>query len=131
MFSMGTSQQETFPPSLVALWTLCATLSCRLRRLSRLFIPASLSAACVDAIENARTQVLPFPSETILKAIQDTKASLNAADLAQLEDRIKPLEDIVNEYLEGHKQHERKVVASLIEKYLIVEETFCKNDATQ
>ncbi|KAJ3082689.1 acetyl-coenzyme-A carboxylase [Rhizoclosmatium hyalinum] len=92
-------------------------------------IPASLSAACVEAIENARTQVLPFPSETILKAIQETKASLNAADLAQLEDRIKPLEDIVNEYLEGHKQHERKVVASLIEKYLIVEETFCKNDA--
>ncbi|KAI9329995.1 acetyl-CoA carboxylase [Obelidium mucronatum] len=92
-------------------------------------IPANLSTAIIAEIENARAQSLQFPSEAILKAIEETKGTLGAADLAQLEERIQPLQAIVEEYLEGHKQHERKVVASLIEKYLFVEETFCKNDA--
>ncbi|KAJ3133662.1 acetyl-coenzyme-A carboxylase [Physocladia obscura] len=92
-------------------------------------IPAPLYATISDEIEVARTQSLPFPSETILKAIEDAKTTLQPSDLAQLEDRIQPFQKLALEYIDGHRQHERKTIASLFEKYLIVEETFCKNDA--
>ncbi|KAJ3200650.1 acetyl-coenzyme-A carboxylase [Entophlyctis luteolus] len=92
-------------------------------------IPGTLYSSIDKEIETARIQALPFPSENILKAIEEAKKSLPPAEVAQLQDRIKPLELLVLEYVDGHKQHERKVIAALFEKYLVVEETFCKNDA--
>ncbi|KAJ3240403.1 acetyl-coenzyme-A carboxylase [Chytriomyces hyalinus] len=92
-------------------------------------IPAALSNTLVEEIEKARVQQLPFPSEAVLQAIETTRTSLNAEDVAQLEDRISSFKQLAVEYLEGHKQHERKTIANLIQKYLTVEETFCKNDS--
>ncbi|KAI8616899.1 acetyl-CoA carboxylase [Chytriomyces sp. MP71] len=92
-------------------------------------IPASLSATLIEEIENARAQTLPFPSDAALKAIEATRATLSASDLAQFDERITPFQAFATEYVDGYKQHERKTIAALINKYLAVEETFCQNDA--
>ncbi|KAJ3097342.1 acetyl-coenzyme-A carboxylase [Phlyctochytrium bullatum] len=85
---------------------------------------AGTSSKRNSIISTTSSESSPFPAEEILAVVEETKASLTGDDLAQFETRIKPVVDLVQAYHGPARHHERKVVASLLERYLDVEEMF-------
>ncbi|KAJ3190595.1 acetyl-coenzyme-A carboxylase [Irineochytrium annulatum] len=87
-------------------------------------IPPKLDAAIHEHLEVARDANEPFPGEKLSFLIEETRGTLAKDDLAQFNDRIRLIQDIVDKHTHGARAFERTIICGLIERYLEVEELF-------
>ncbi|KAI8815908.1 acetyl-CoA carboxylase [Fimicolochytrium jonesii] len=87
-------------------------------------VPPKLGAAMQAEIERFRTQGEPFRPEIFQQLISQASLSMNKDDHTAFTATIVPVQQVLDRYAQGIKYHERAVLASLLTRYIHIQELF-------
>ncbi|EPX74755.1 acetyl-CoA/biotin carboxylase [Schizosaccharomyces octosporus yFS286] len=87
-------------------------------------MPPALDKLFVSIIEKARARKTEFPAKQLELGLQTYCEGQKLSVTQQLKQQIAPLIDVINDYKDGLKVHEYRVVRSILEEYYNVERLF-------